>query len=441
MMSHFSLGEEPDSPEEEEQQLQVRTTTSTASDDDDKKPQTKESDNHQTTNTTTSSLSLKLLIEQVSQDADAADSDAWDVVRERCQSHPDEMSILDDDSSSQGQMMTKGQSVLHQLCATPNAPDDVLQTVVKAYPQALVTQEAEFGATPLHMLMWTTLRSTSKLKLLLEHMEPQDLLLKNRFSGTALYSACGMNATLETIQLLVQKNPKILLERTRDHSHTSLTALWDSHLQSIPGHMAIARILKGEEDVFAEPHFQRFWSKVEYIAAESFQLSPDCPPIHRINNKTDPQPRDLVLLGLLQLRARINAIKVALKFHPPWASIVDANGNTPLHLIVMRRPYRLKDHVELISELLQVYPQAATLCNKQGDVPLLIGIRDKMAWKDGLSQLVHANPEALLSIQDRETGLYPFLLAASQGGNVAVNTTYELLLLKPDLVKDALLVE
>ena len=438
-MSHFSLGEEPDSPDAEEQQSQVRTrTTSTASSSDAEKPQTT------LTSRSTQDLSLKLLIEQVSQDADAADSDAWDVVRERCQSHPDEMSILDD--SSQGQTTKGRRSVLHQLCATPNAPDDVLQTVVEAFPQALVTQEAEFGATPLHMLMWTTLRSTSKLKLLLEHMEPHDLLLKNRFSGTALHSACGMNATLETIQLLVRKNPKILLERTRDHSHTSLTALWDSHLQSIPGHMAIARILKGEEDVFAEPHFQRFWSKVEYIAAESFQLSPDCPPIHSINSKknhhdTDhPQPRDFVLLGLLHLRARINAIKVALKLHPPCASIVDANGNTPLHLIVMRRPYRLKD-VELISELLQVYPPAATLCNKQGDVPLLIGIRDKMAWKDGLSQLVQANPEALLSVQDRETGLYPFLLEASQGGNVAVNTTYELLLLKPDLVKDALLVE
>jgi hypothetical protein len=361
-------------------------------------------------------ISLKWLIEDVAHDADA---DSWDLVRERCRTHPQEIAQSDDVS---------GRTILHQLCATPNSPDDVLQTVVEAYPAALTMQELQFLATPLHVLMWSTLRSTSKVQILLQHMEPKDVLTKNRFSGTALHSACGMNATLQVIQLLVAKNPQILLERTRDYSHTSLTALWDSHLQSIPGHMQIARILNGED--VQDDHFQRFWAKLEYIASESFKLSPECP-----TNYANDQ--DLVLLGLLNLRARINAVKVALKWNPEWARIPDGNGNYPLHLMVIRRPYRLKD-IEVISELIQAYPDATLKRNNDGHAPIFLAIRDKMAWEEGLNKLVEANPE-VLSFQDRETGLYPFLLAASEGGTVAVNTTYQLLTAKPYLVKDAMM--
>jgi hypothetical protein len=93
--------------------------------------------------------------------------------------------------------------------------------------------------------------------------------------------------------------------------------------------------------------------------------------------------------------------------------------------------------IELITELLRAYPEAAGRTNSEGNAPLFIAIHDKMAWEDGLGELVKANTDVLATF-DKETGLYPFLLAASLSGRVAVNSTYQLLCAKPYLVKEAL---
>ena len=60
-----------------------------------------------------------------------------------------------------------------------------------------------------------------------------------------------------------------------------------------------------------------------------------------------------------------------------------------------------------------------------------------MAWEEGLGDLVRANTE-ILGRNDSETKLYPFLLAASLGGRVAVNTSFQLLCERPDLLKGAI---
>jgi hypothetical protein len=93
--------------------------------------------------------------------------------------------------------------------------------------------------------------------------------------------------------------------------------------------------------------------------------------------------------------------------------------------------------VELIRELLHAYPDAASQRNNAGDLPIHIAIRDRMVWEEGLGDIVAANPD-VVGVPEHHTNLYPFLLAASLSGRVAVNTTYQLLLAKPYLVKDAI---
>jgi len=232
-------------------------------------------------------------------------------------------------------------------------------------------------------------------------MEPKDLLLKNRFGGTVLDSACGSQAGLPVIKAIVQANPSIILERTKPYNHTALTSLWHSHLQSIPGHMQIARILEGDE--VTEGHFQRFWDKVEFLACESFKRSGLMPE--------GEDTMKYILHGLIHLWVPLNALKVAIKRKPELT-------------------------VQLIKELLVAHPKAAGERNKEGHTPLFIAIRDRMGWDDGLGELVYADVD-VLSSTDKETGLFPFLLAASLGGKVAINTAYQLLCAKPHLVKAA----
>lgn len=343
----------------------------------------------------------------------------WDSARNCFETCPEMINVIDP---------LTGGTLLHRLCSHPPAPIDLYETVIKHFPDAVRTQEKTFQATPLHMLCWTSQRTTAKVELLLQHMHPDDLKIRNMFGGTALHSACGSQASIDVIKLIVQKNPSIISEKTYDYNHTALSALWQTHLQSIQGHMQIARILKGDD--VNESHFDLFWEKVVFLAKEGFYQSPYCP---------DNLPRDstdFALHGLIHLRAPLNLLKVALRRHPEWASIADSDGNYPLHVVVIRRPFRLKDK-EIIQMLLQVYPKAAGERNNAGDSPIFIGVRDKMAWDEGLKEIVQGNTD-VLGTSDTETGLYPFLLASSLDGRNAVETSYQLLCERPDLVKQAI---
>lgn len=344
----------------------------------------------------------------------------WESARAYCEAHPEEIKKLDP---------LTGGTVLHRICTKPPVPIDLFQTVVRLFPEAVRIQEKTYMATPLHILAWTAQRTTGKVQVLLQYMKAEDLKLRNRFGGTVLHSACGSQASIDVIKLIVRKNPAVIAERTYEYNHTALTALWHSHLQSIQGHMQIARILEGDE--VNEGHFDRFWEKVVFLAGEAFKQSPSCPE----NYDAPADSPGSELHGLMHLRAPINTLKVAIKRHPEWARVSDCDGNYPLHLVVIRRPFRVKD-VELIAELLKTYPEAAGKRNNAGDAPIFIAIRDRMTWDEGLKDLVNANTD-ILGSTDTETNLYPFLLASSLGGRVAINTSYELLCKRPDLVKGA----
>ena len=127
---------------------------------------------------------------------------------------------------------------------------------------------------------------------------------------------------------------------------------------------------------------------------------------------------------------------MALKLNPSFAAKADSNGNYPLHHIIIRRPFRVKD-VEIISKLLEAYPDAAGIRNNEGSAPLFIALKEKMGWEEGLGEIIKADSDTLSS-RDMDTALYPFLLAASVGGRVAVNNTYNLLIANPHLIREAL---
>lgn len=372
--------------------------------------------------------------------AELIESGEFDLALQFCRLHPEAIQGVDSQT---------GATVLHLLCRKPPAPMELLRAVLNLFPEAVRVQERLYLATPLHILVWTSQRTSGKVELLLQYMKPEDLELRNRFGGTPLHSACGSQASLQVIQRIVQKNPSIVSAKNYEYSHTALTALWHSHLQSIQGHMQIARILKGDE--VHEGHFDRFWGKVEFLAIEAFRQSSgvirekkENDSQHATIDAVTPAPTtsknygsDYILHGLLELRAPLNALIVAIKLFPECASVADARGNFPLHSVISQRPFRAKD-VEIIRELLEVQPAIAAKKNHVGDAPIFVAIRERMAWGDGLGNLVDAHPEILEST-DTQTGLYPFLLAASLSGKVAINTTYQLLCKQPDLVKETLL--
>mmetsp|Transcript_14130 Transcript_14130/g.32888 ORF Transcript_14130/g.32888 Transcript_14130/m.32888 type:complete len:377 (+) Transcript_14130:103-1233(+) len=349
----------------------------------------------------------------------------WDVVKEYYKAHPEKIKGHVDP--------TNGSTILHAVCAIASTPVDVIEMVADAWPEALMIQENRYGATLLHLMCWTVQTHSKRFEALLKrYRKPEDVLLRNKLLGsTVLHSACGGHADLSVIKVIVQKYPPVLLAKS-NNQHTVFHALWHSHLQSIPAHMNIARILRGHEVDVNDKLFSKFLDKMNFLAVETFRLSPLCPNPKETREEINSK---YIMHGLLDLNAPLDAILVALKLRPELASVADKDGNYPLHHAVARRPFRIK-YTTLLRELCLAHPEATVRRNSKGEAPVHTAIRERMAWDDGLGELLAREYcDAQLALFDPETGLYPFLLCASLGGKVAVNNVFCMLVAKPDLVR------
>jgi hypothetical protein len=351
------------------------------------------------------------------------ESQAWNEVERRLADFPDEASHpLRNGSPS------RGWTRLHWLCSMGSTPGRIIELVASLHTEAVALPDKKYGDTPLHIACRNSFTTTDKVQgLLLHHRDPEAILIRNHFGGTALHSASNHNALLGVLQALVQANDRILRVPTFQGVH-AVTTLWQAYAQTIPGHMCVARILQtgGCPSTPEESHFERFWDKCTFLATEYFRRSPSCP-----DHVTDKQQlQKYVLHGLIQSNVPIKLFQVALKRDPTYALVTDAHGNMPMHLLLESRPYRLKEK-EAILTLLPVAPQAASHANHQRDVPLVIAIRNRIPWANGVEVL--ACP-TVVERRDESSQLLPFQLAASIGGNVSVETTYHLLCMRPDLL-------
>lgn len=314
-----------------------------------------------------------------------------------------------------------GWTKLHWLCSIGSTPASLIEVVARINPLAITLPDRRFLDSPLHLAGRNCQVSAVKLEALLSYVEdPQAVLVRNQFGGTPLHSAANHNAVIGALQVLVDANPRILTITTHEGLH-AIAALWHSYIQTIPGYMSVAKILKGES--IEDAHFARFWNKAMYLATAYYRVVVD----------PTEQGDDCALHGMLKCNVALNMFKVALAFHPILAAAVDINGNLPLHRLLRDRPYRLKER-EAIQALLDKYPQATSVVNDEGQVPLTIALLHKIPWANGVDALIAVDSSAA-SWRDPHTGLYPFQLAASIGGKVALETTYHLLLTQPDLIQ------
>ena len=342
----------------------------------------------------------------------------WEAFSAALSEHPQEAQRIINPS--------RGWTRLHHLCSIGSTPAHVIALVASLHPAAVTMPDARFGDTPLHLAARHAQTSAAKIKHLLAAADAQQLaqgvLLRNQFGGTALHSAANHNAVLPVLQALVQANPRILRVPTHDGIH-AIAALYTAYIQTIPGYMAVARILKGEQNVATrrEGHFLRFWNKAVFMAT-----------VNQTPAIVDSNPERMVLHGLLQRQILVNFYKLALAWDPTLAAVPSVTGDLPLHVLVERRPFRLKEK-EAIEATLQAHAAAASVRNNSGDLPLHIAIRNRMPFFNGVDLILEASRSSVMQ-RDAETNLLPFQLAAAVGGKVAVDNTFHLLLTQPDLL-------
>jgi len=71
---------------------------------------------------------------------------------------------------------------------------------------------------------------------------------------------------------------------------------------------------------------------------------------------------------------------------------------------------------ELVNDALKIYPQAASIPDHNGNLPLHLGLYAGKTWNSGIKEIFEAAPGSNF-IQDRSTHLFPFMLAASKNNN------------------------
>ncbi|CAB9522461.1 expressed unknown protein [Seminavis robusta] len=330
----------------------------------------------------------------------------WEAVRERILTEPTVASLIHPVS---------GRSPLHTICAMGSSSPELILLVAEAAPEMTRHKDKFYHDTPMHIVCRNSQKTLSKATILLSHCTPEDVLKRNVIGGTCLHSACGHNAMFEVIEQIVRKNPAVLKISTFD-GIPPIRGLFFSYTQSIPGVLAVGKLLKGR--TVDEGHLDRFWVKVSFLALEYYKLTTACPDKENISE-------DYVAHGLIHSNAPLNLLKISFKRDPACAQAIDRDGNTPLHLLAERRPYRLKEREALLSAL-DAFPEAAGMPNHEGHPPLVLAIRNKIPFANGVDKILTADM-TVVSRRDKGTSLVPFQLAATVGGPEALNTTFSLL--------------
>lgn len=108
--------------------------------------------------------------------------------------------------------------------------------------------------------------------------------------------------------------------------------------------------------------------------------------------------------------------------------ILDCLDRYPLCITVMNK----KISKQVIRQLINIFPEAAKQFDKMQRLPLHYAILCCREYNDCVNDLVGAAPFALSSI-DPNTGLYPFMMSASNQSSLS--TTYKLLREEPSVLQ------
>lgn len=184
-------------------------------------------------------------------------------------------------------------------------------------------------------------------------------------------------------------------------------------------------ILKGIK--VDESRLQEYWAKAKVllIATSAFELPAN------YDSALQGNIEGYALHGIQFLHSPCSIQRIAARLHPSWASIPDREGNYPLHNAICEAPCQ-SNLPPLVKEILSAFPEAAMRKNLEGEAPLFDAMRKGMIWEKGRKDIVLAQS---LCSTDHQTGLCPFLLAASLNEESSMEISYQLLSANASLIK------
>lgn len=366
----------------------------------------------------------------------------WDRVEEICTQSPHLLKLK----------LPNDNTTLHEICSIGSAPNHLLATIVKLYPDAAMISN-RYGDLPLHIKCRNSQRSVFGVRLLLSVTSKEGLETVNHLDHTPLATACTSGAWWPVLYELVDAHPQSLLFSNM-HGLTCIDLLWSSFIKTVPGASAVASYLRpNNRDARAMSGvLKRFMEKFCYIVCRSYQVQfLECidqslrgkDSLSNSYLETDCQQ---VISNLLCHAILFHDIKhapqdllhIAMKNNPTLGTTVDPNGNTIHHLLAENGSYS-----SLLAVVKQCGSKGFRITNRAKRLPLHIALHQSSGrvsdWKMKIKLISSANLDSV-GVRDPMTGLYPFQAASTAMAKVNdigcqdVEVVWKLLLENPALI-------
>lgn len=382
----------------------------------------------------------------------------------------------------------QGRTPLHIAC-DHGAPPALVKAILRAWPEGAERVGTNL-MNPLHIACSITNASVEVVQILLEGCrDPRRVTSAKDLDGdTPLHAACRCGATKEVLVALLQANPRVIAARDYEGLNP-LFRLWVRYFVSV-GERRINAIRTADDvtDVLVEA-----WTKsllllrsLHFVETRRRRLWPSSPPAApRLPGLPDdaagfpggaPGRPFLAVHAAALVDCPRAVVRMAAALRPRDLLERDGDGDMPVHVaarapvhrghdlrvrgdsakgedadvdedLAVRlrrdevRAARRRPHGEpsVLDVLLGAEPRAAAERDGTGRYPLHSAAASGKRLDEGVGALLTAYPEAV-SVPDGRTALYPFMLAASAGGERGgdASTIYRLLRASPGVCHMAL---
>lgn len=315
---------------------------------------------------------------------------------------------------------------LHLVCLY-RAPCDVVQAVLDAHPEALMTTDTE-GWTPLHVAFLYGADEQTSL-LLIRRGGANVASMQSRLVGSPLHVACRHGVSTRVLRELIKTNPSMV--RIANESGTKpATLLWNEYAKN----PANEKVLYSSGTIDTkDPGIAKFVDRIQLL-------------LNAATGRDTDSSQPILLHEVVAFQSDLDlslVVPLAVRLYPDQISTRDTNGNLPLHIAASSPAQRKRQYMRLVVQdavdvLVSSYPTAARVPNREGRLPLHLALAcGRRTWNTGICALVDTAPQALMT-RDVKTHLYPVQLAAIHEADddlESLRTIYELLLAWPPVLR------
>jgi len=268
-------------------------------------------------------------------------------------------------------------TLLHIVCSSTNVNKNVVELLLQLAGPELVCVQDPLGHTSLH----DAFRGGAPLDVMKLLITPQSVQVKDNLCLTPLDHVC------ERIIMREERH-----RYAKNDENDTDTYLWECARSML---QALGTASHEEEEKTMMMH--------ACIEAHSY-----CP---------------------LALRQRI------MNRYHHQLQLPDAAGNLPLH-IAARTIVDEDEDTEVIQQVLEAYPAAIRVMNRDGNLPLDEAIRAGRIWSNGAKILFETFPEAILVSENHRVPAAHFALVFAEiGRRGSVDSLYKILHGQPELFR------